>query len=446
MVNLKMKIKKDRIKQILILVFFLLTGLMISISKREEKQIVLELGIFTGSNWGVASANSFVIMDKAIAQFEKEHPNVKVHYTSGISKADYSEWCSQKLLEGNLPDLFMVLDGDFNLFCSLNVLKNLDPLINADPDFDQAAFFSAALDIGRDAGVQYALPYEIVPTLLFVNKSLLAKEKLPMPEEDWTWDDMYAICQKVTKDLNGDGLLDQFGTYNYNWRHAIYTSGGFRMDRNSPSAFFTDHRVLDALKYVKRLNDLNHGQSVTQEEFNQGNVAFMPLTFAEYRTYKTYPYRIKKYTRFQWDCITFPAGSEGENTSKVDALLIGINRHTRKEQLAWELLKQLTSSREMQMDIFRYSQGVSVLKDVTISSEAENLIQEDMDDGEKVISSQLLCQIIESGMIEPKDHQYEQIMSLADSEVAKILSENKNIDSSMKIFQRNINKYLQQQR
>ena len=51
---------------------------------------------------------------------------------------------------------------------------------------------------------------------------------------------------------------------------------------------------------------------MTQEDFNKGNVAFMPLTFAEYRTYKTYPYRIKKYTKFQWDCITFPAGKEGK--------------------------------------------------------------------------------------------------------------------------------------
>ena len=36
---------------------------------------------------------------------------------------------------------------------------------------------------------------------------------------------MYEICRKITKDVNGDGLLDQFGTYNYSWRNAVYTSG-----------------------------------------------------------------------------------------------------------------------------------------------------------------------------------------------------------------------------
>ena len=62
--------------------------------------------MFTGSNWDVASASSFVMIDKAIAKFEEEHPGVRIHYYSGISKEDYSEWCARKLLEGKMPDVF----------------------------------------------------------------------------------------------------------------------------------------------------------------------------------------------------------------------------------------------------------------------------------------------------------------------------------------------------
>lgn len=413
---------------------------------RAGRTTVLELGMFTGSQWNVASANSFVIMDRAIARFEETHPNVRVHYVPGIAKEDYSEWCARKLLEGDMPDVFMVPDSDFNKYTSLGVLKNLDMLILHDGEFDRNAFFTTALNIGSDAGRQYALPYETVPTLMFVNKTLLAREKIDMPRENWTWEEMYDICRRITKDRDGDGRLDQFGTYNYTWRNAVYTSGGKLYDEKHSQVAFTDAHVLDAVKYVKRLNDLNQGQSVTQEDFNKGNVAFMPLTFAEYRTYKTYPYRIKKYTQFQWDCITFPAEEEGHNISMVDALLLGINSKTKHEKLAWEFLKQLTCSREMQMDIFRYSQGVPVLKSVALSREAADIIQKDMDEGEQVISSTLLYNVIEGGVIEPKFPQYGQVMSLADSEVSKILLENKNVDSTMKIFQRNINKYLQQQK
>ena len=48
---------------------------------------------------------------------------------------------------------------------------------------------------------------------------------------------------------------------------------------------------------------------------------------------------------------------------------MGINSNTKHEKLAWEFLKQLTGNEEMQMDIFRYSQGVSVLKSVTGSAQ-----------------------------------------------------------------------------
>ena len=437
-----MKKRKWIVPTAVILVLIAAVGIIVK--AKQEKEIVLEFGMFTGSNWDVASANSFVIMDKAIAAFEESHPGVKIHYDSGILKEDYSEWCARKLLRGDLPDVFMVLDTDFNQYCSLGALKNLDDIITEDTEFDESKYFTTALDIGKNSGHQYALPYEVVPTLLFVNKSLLAKEGIEMPKQDWTWSDMYEICRKVTRDTDGDGLIDQFGTYNYNWLNVVQTSGASLFSDDFSRVNFASEEVYDALRFTRKIYELNQGQKVTQEDYNNGKVAFMPLTFAEYRTYKTYPYKIKKYTGFQWDCTTFPAGSEGANTSEVDALLIGISEWTEHEQLAWEFLKQLTYEEETQMDIFRYSQGVSVLKNVTMSEEAAAAIQEDMDAGEQVIDSGLLCNVIEEGIIAPHFQRYEQVINLADNEISKMLEEDKNIDSTIKIFQRSINSYLKQ--
>ncbi len=435
--------KKQRI--MILLVFLILAGASAVIAaKGRKKEIVLELGMFTGSNWDVESANCFVVIDKAIDAFEAGHPGVTIHYDSGILREDYSEWCARKLLKGEIPDVFMVLDTDFNQYCSLDVMKNLDEYMENDPEFDETRYFSTALDIGKNSGHQYALPYEVVPTLLFVNKSLLAKEGIEMPEQDWNWNDMYEICRKVTRDTDGDGILDQFGTYNYNWLNVVHTSGAQLFSDDFARANFACDEVYDALRFTRRIYELNQGQKVTQEDYNNGRVAFMPLTFAEYRTYKTYPYKIKKYTGFQWDCTTFPAGSSGGNTSEVDALLIGISRWTEHEQLAWEFLKQLTYENEMQMDIFRYSQGVSVLKDVTMSEEAAAIIQEDMDEGERVIDSRLLGAVIEDGIIAPHFQKYEQVINLADNEISKMMEENKSIESTIKIFQRSINSYLKQ--
>jgi len=410
----------------------------------RNQTVVLEFGMFAGSNWDVANANSYVIIDKAIELFEQQHKNVKIHYYSGILKDDYSEWLSKQVLLGKTPDVFMILSDDFNQFASLGILKSLDELIENDAFFDKNKYFKTALISGEYHGVQYALPYETVPTLMFVNKTLLEREGISVPNSDWTWDDLYAICQKVTKDIDGDGVLDQFGIYNYDWLDAACTNGAVLFDEDEMKIDLSNEKVVEAVKFIKMLYDLNNKQTVTQEDFDKGNVVFMPLSFAEYRTYKTYPYKIKKYLNFQWDCITFPAGKDGGNISEVNTLLMGISSKTAHEKLAWELLKLLTYDEGIQMDIFRYSQGASVLKNVTSSKEAELILQEDMEESEKVIDNVLLSRVIEEGTVAPKILKYNEAITIANGGIQEIIRYDKNVESSLKILERKINQYLKQ--
>ena len=435
-----MKKRKWIVPTAVILVLIAAVGIIVK--AKQEKEIVLEFGMFTGSNWDVAQANSFTIIDKAIAKFEHAHPGVTVHYYSGIRKDDYSEWFSRKLLAGEEPDIFMVLGTDFNQFASMGVMKNLETFIEKDTDFEPEKYFTSAFVSGQYESVQYALPYETVPTLMFVNKTLLTQEGIDMPEENWTWEDFYEICKKVTRDTDGDGVPDQFGSYNYDWMDALCSNGGGVFNKKGTEAALTDSRVVEAVKYVRSINDLYGGEKLTQEDFNGGRVAFMPLTFAEYRTYKTYPYKIRKYANFQWDCVTMPAGEQGGNISQVDSLLMGISANTKEEKLAWEFLKLLTYDEESQMNIFYDSQGASVLKAVTESQQMEQVVQEDMEEGDTVINGKLLGRVIEEGHVEPQFKKYEQAMSLTDSEINKILEEDKDVDSNLKSLQRTINEYL----
>ena len=61
------------------------------------------------------------------------------------------------------------------------------------------------------------------------------------------------------------------------------------------------------------------------------------------------------------------------------------------------IFKALTYDEEAQTEIFRNSQGASVLKAVTESKEMESIVQEDMEETDTVISGSLLGRIIEEG-------------------------------------------------
>jgi multiple sugar transport system substrate-binding protein len=435
--------KKRYIIMMVIILIAILSTHAFSMVK-ESNTIVLEFGMFAGSNWDVANADSYIIIDKAIERFEKKYKNVRIHYSSGIRKDAYSEWLAKKVLLGETPDVFMILSDDFNEFASLGILMNLEELINKDAEFNTNAYFQTALLSGEYQGTQYALPYETVPTLMFVNKTLLQKEGISIPDSGWTWDDLYEICEKVTKDFDDDGILDQFGIYNYCWMDAARTNGANLFDENNMKIDLTDPKVVEAVKFMKDIHLLNREQTVTQEDFDTGNVVFMPLSFAEYRTYKAYPYRMKKYLNFQWDCITFPAGKSGGNISEVNTLLMGISSKTVHRELAWEFLKLLTYDEDIQMDIFRYSQGASVIKNVTRSQMAESILREGMDESEKVIDNLLLSRVIEEGAVAPKILKYNEAVTIANAGIQEIIQYDKNVESSLRILERRINQYLKQ--
>lgn len=407
----------------------------------KKQETTLTLGIFAGSNWNVPAGNGYAIVDDVIQRFEEQHPGVRVTYTSGILKRDYSEWLSEQILLGKAPDVYLILSDDFHLLSSVGALKDLKVLEEGDKTFDSSRYYPAAYEFGKAQGEQYALPFESVPTLMFVNKTLLEKEGIPVPDHDWTWNEFYTICKQVTKDTDGNGVVDQFGCYDYNWKNAVYSNNATLFDEDGKTSRFGDQKVEMAIRFVKGLNALNDGYAVTSKEFDMGRVAFRPFAFSEYRTYKPYPWSIKKYSDFEWDCIKLPAGYEGDNVSELDTLLMGMNARTKEEGLAWELLKMFCYDDQTQIKLFSDSQGVSVLKDVTESAEVVKLLNLDSPGGSE-LDMTLLSQVMESAIVAPKFRKYEEAMALAENEIGQILSGQKTLDNGLLVLQRDINNYL----
>ncbi|HIT89614.1 MAG TPA: extracellular solute-binding protein [Candidatus Merdenecus merdavium] len=435
------KFLESKVTLIFLGVFCLILLIAITIY-HSNKPTILEVGIFAGSNWDVANADSYLVIDKVVARFEEEHPGVKVQYVSGIRKEDYSEWYAQKLLEGKAPDVAMVLSEDFNRLAFLHVLVDLDEMMDSDQDFERDQYYSTAIESGLYKGDQYALPYEVVPQLMCVNRTLLEQEGFDMSSIEWSWDEFYEISNQITRDTDGDDVIDQFGVCNYTWKEAANSNGSHLFNDDGTVSYIADETVMEAIRFTSQLLDLNQEQTVTQEDFNAGKVAFMPLSYAEYRTYKRYPYRIKKYSNFKWDVTTLPAGSQGDNTSEVESLLMGISSSSKQKDLAWELLKLFTYDEEIQLEIFNSSQGASVLKSVINSKQSQEILQEDLDVNEKSIDSALLGTIIEQGIVMPKFQKYDEAMVFIDSGIQSIINEKKDINSSIKILQRDINKFL----
>ena len=405
------------------------------------REQVIRVGIMAESNWNVPSGTVYDIIDLAAERFEAEHPGVRVEYTGGILKEDYSEWLAEQLLLGTEPDVFMILSEDFHMLASLGALEDLSDLIQSDPSFDGEAYYPAAYAGGQWEGRQMALAYECVPRLMFVNRSLLEEAGVEMPGEDWTWEDFYEICRQVTADTDGNGVLDRFGCYNYSWTDAVYANGQGLFDPDGTECYVGSPAAEEAVLFVEQLNGLNQGAQVSAQDFDLGNVAFQPLLFSEYRTYSPYPWRIKKYTGFEWECLPMPAGPSGANVSEMDVLLMGISSRCSDRDLAWEFLKLMTYDAEIQEQIFSLSQGASGLKSVVTAPETAERINADMPVGSRM-DMELLDEIMETAVTMPSFRKYEEAMSMLEEGVAEAMADDKNIHSSLVTLQRRLVSFL----
>ncbi len=407
----------------------------------KARDTVITIGVFSDSYWEVQNGYSYQILEDAIALFEAENPGVKVEYVSGILKEDYPEWLSEQFLLGDAPDMFLIFGEYFSDLAEIGALKNLDGLMEKEGEFDKESFYSSALAMGKYEEEQYALPYECAPRLMFVNKTILDAEGIDIPEENWSWDDFYEICKKVTKDLDGNGTPDQFGVVGYTWEDAFDSNGVKLFNQQGSECYLTDDRVRESIEFIEKLENLNNGYQVTGRDFDLGKVAFQPMLFSEYRAYKSYPLSIKKYSGFEWECISMPAGSGGSNIAKIDTLMIAMNENTVHTKEAWDFMKLLSSNQQIQSEIFDYSEGVSVIKKVTESDKTLQLLIDSSGENEE-FNLGTLSNAVDHAVVVAWFRDYEEAVAEVDKAIRNIMEGNANISTQQIIWNRKINTFL----
>ena len=422
---------KWRLRHLVVLVLVLVSGILSFALWSSSHEKVLRIGVYAGSSWDVPNSRENKVLDTLIKKFEKTHPHVKVVYESGIPKKDYADWLAEQVLKGEQPDLFMVPENDFSMLASAGALKSLDTLLTND---ERTAFYPVAYEAGQYQGVSYALPVESNPIMMCVNKDLLEKEGISIPESGWTLADFYEICKKVTKDTNGDGVVDQYGITDYTWQQALVAYGGHLIDKSGINVDSSE--MHQALAFMSKLDMLSQHYKVTSHDFDEGRVAFYPMSLAQYRTYKPYPYHVAKYSSFSWTCIPMPTADSKVMGTQVKTSLFGMSSNTKQEKLAWEFMLLLSQDKESQQNLFEKSQGTSVLPSVVKSQKTRKILQAD-DFGLDSLTSERLDSMMERSIIDIGQEVDRQTLERLDYLIKEALG-NQEIDSSLPSIQREI--------
>lgn len=407
-----------------------------------HRPVTIELGAFAGSAWRVPNPDTFVLYDDIIARFEQANPGIRVRYKSGILRDDFSEWLSSLILRGKEPDCFFVLQEDLHLFADIGVLHPLDVFIRESYRLQSASIFESAMLAGKLNGIQYAVPVEIDPTLLFVNTSILDREGIAFPEEAWTWDDFLAICAATTKDIDGDGLLDQFGSDGFDWLTALYTNRAPLFDYNGSRAFFDSEEVYNGFVFLDSLNSLSLNQRVP--DFESGKVTFSVSSYSWYRAYGYYPYSILKSGKYAWRATVLPRGPSGKNSADLKALFLGVSARSRHKKEALSFMEFLLTDDRTQTQFLEKTKGIPAREDIVRGDAVRSILLKDITLAGNEIGTQTLVDSIADAMLVPAFRRYRPAVSFIEKELADIPANGDQLKNFLSQLNIKINEFLRQ--
>lgn len=295
------------------------------------------------------------IWNELVKEYESKHPNVKIQLTVEPFN-DYYTKLPVVFAGGSIPDLVWMHYSRWKDYAELRAIMPLDSFISSDPELKKDDFPKVLVDTFTHKGKFYAVPKDHGGTAVIwynVDKFKEAGVKTPWP--DWTWNDFLEMAKKLTRDLNGDGKIDQWGTASFidTQLSAFWHERGSIMIRNFGGDTYSDDykRVLiDHPKTIEAIQfavDLNNKYKVAArgeqlaglgDPFRIGKVAMKPFDHEGMGFFIRYEKRpIKEYG------VEFLPKGDGGQYQTAGSTGFAIPSKARHPKEAWEFIRWAVS-------------------------------------------------------------------------------------------------------
>lgn len=281
---------------------------------------------------------------RLLAVFEKEHPNIRVNL-------EITPWgrVFDKLMVsfagGRAPDVSRVSSMWFYPLAAKGILQDLTPFIEQDKSFDLNDFYPRAIDgWGRYKGRIHALPTDLDLTAMYYNKKLFDKAHVPYPDATWNWDKFLWAARKLTKDTDGDGKVDQWGTSGDDfWESYVYQNGGDVLNADHTRCLLSQPEAYEGIQWMADLRQRWHVAPSSADTsdvgttglWTMGRIAMFPSgSWAAAMVFKD------AITTFDWDVAPVPKGKQ--RATFLGGAAFTMMRSSKHRAEAWELVKFLT--------------------------------------------------------------------------------------------------------
>ncbi len=218
--------------------------------EQDEIEIAEQVTI---SFWHTMSEPEMVQLDKVVAIFEADHPNIKVE-TLNVPYDEFRRKLITSMAGGTAPDLIRSDIIWVSEFAYMGALAKLDQLM---PDFEsyKEAVFPGPLSTTFYNGHYYGLPLNTNTRVLVYNKQMFADAGIDAPPA--TMEEFLSVCEKI-KTLGDDKYcFADGGTYAWAVNPWIWSFGGDITDEDITvaSGYLNGSKTKVAYEFLKDIVD-----------------------------------------------------------------------------------------------------------------------------------------------------------------------------------------------
>lgn len=281
--------------------------------------------------------------DKAlIEEFKAKNPDIDVKVMD-IPAKEYTDKMTVNLSANEDIDVFYAKDMSFygGAIYKKQILQ-LDDLIKKD-NLDVKGY-SNNIDSLKYDGKLYGLPYRSDYWIVYYNKDIFDKMKVPYPKTGWTWEDYRTTAKQLT---SGEGNKKIYGAYIHTWPGQYTLLGLQKTDKNIIDVdyntfkegfqFLYDMQNVDksAADYATNVSTGAHYKGA----FEKGNIGMMYMGTWAMQMFMQ-DKKDKKFD-FNWEMAVLPVWKGMEQKTMSNPTPVLINAKTKHKEAAWKLTKFL---------------------------------------------------------------------------------------------------------
>ncbi len=299
--------------------------------------------IFSSYTWSGYEA----AMKDVIASWNQEHPEVTVE--GQFFPEDYWTKLQTQVAGGTPPDVGIADYGRLLTYAKSGVLLPLDDYITVD-DFGVDKMLPAAVaqyrwqegdfDTGGDGGKMYGLPSDAQSHIFAYNKSMFDAAGVAYPTDDWTWDDLVAAGQAITKADQNIWGMQMISPAILAKGNFLFAADGSNHTADFQKSMLDTPESIEAFKwnwdlvYTHKIAPAPGAQSGTNP-FMSGQVAMVVdgiWWLSDFASIEG----------FEWDIALYPKHpGTGKRTTSLESDGWWIFQNATNPDMAWSLMKYL---------------------------------------------------------------------------------------------------------